>query len=418
MFHIAGPKKTSTKFEKYGLVWPNSIHPAKVEMDMIRHGGQWERNGRTVGEGLASHMRKFQMIVWPEKVWHKWNTLQLEKYCISRSVAVLGPASSGKTNSAATDVLAEWWCTPEQMTGLFCSTTKERLEDRVWGELKKYFKLGKSRINWLDGYLIEGRQRVLLDARAEAVEGRDFRNGLIGVPCVTFGTLVDTPGGAVPVQDIKVGDVVLNAAGSGLVKEVHSRFAPEIIRVFLSDGRTVDCTPEHPWLTRRGWVDAIDLETLDTVYSAHETLQIMRKPTASGIPKQEVLQLGLSELSPRTDVRELQSTVPTMESEGRMDRENNGPILREVVCESVGLEQSFVSLLHHEAVLRLRKDHDWSPHESRVLLKGLQGTSRENAVRLLREMLHIHPRVPSQAQVSFLQRLLSMERDGQTGGLE
>lgn len=90
--------------------------------------------------------------------------------------------SSGKTNSAATNVLADWLNWSDCTTGLFCSTTRERLEDRVWGEVKKYFRLAKERYPWLSGQLIEGRQRILLDERLSSVDGRDFRNGLIGVP--------------------------------------------------------------------------------------------------------------------------------------------------------------------------------------------------------------------------------------------
>lgn len=190
MISILATSKTSTRFTLYGVTWPNTIHPAKVEMDMVRMGGRFEYKGDMVGEGLFFHLKRLQELIFLEKVWHKWNILQLEKYCQHRSVAVIGPASSGKTNSAATDVLAEWLCTPEMMTALFCSTTKERLEDRVWGEVKKYFKAAKRHVNWLPGHLIEGRQRIMLDSRHEAVEGRDFRNGLIGVPCKKGGDYV------------------------------------------------------------------------------------------------------------------------------------------------------------------------------------------------------------------------------------
>jgi hypothetical protein len=80
--------------------------------------------------------------------------------------------------------LADYFCYPECTTIICCSTTKERLEDRIFGEFKKYFKLAKQRCNWLPGHLIEGRQRIVTDSRAEASEGRDFRNGVIGVPCL------------------------------------------------------------------------------------------------------------------------------------------------------------------------------------------------------------------------------------------
>jgi len=170
------------RIEKYGLQWDSYISPLKIEMEMINHGGRWKRNnGKMVGNGLFFHTQQFQKILWPEKIWHKWSVLELENYLTHRTVVVIGPASSGKTLDAATNVLADWFVWSNATTCLFCSTTRERLEDRVWGEVKKFFRLAKERFPWLPGHLIEGRQRILLDSKLEASEGRDFRNGLIGV---------------------------------------------------------------------------------------------------------------------------------------------------------------------------------------------------------------------------------------------
>lgn len=150
---------------------------------MIRMGGRWiKKGGGVAGEGMKFHFKRLQELLWPtEKVWHKWNIMQMECYLDNSITVVMGAASTGKTNSAATDVLADYFCYPECTTVICCSTTKERLEDRIMGEFKKYFRLAKDRCNWLPGHLIEGRQRIVTDSRAEAAEGRDFRNGIIGV---------------------------------------------------------------------------------------------------------------------------------------------------------------------------------------------------------------------------------------------
>jgi hypothetical protein len=174
----------TNRFEKYGLNWNYGVSELKIEMEMVRHGGRWKKaNGEMAGNGLFFHAQAFQKLLWPEKMWHRWNTLELECYLKYRTIVEIGPASSGKTNSAATNVLADWLIWPECTTALMCSTTRERLEDRVWGEVKKYFRLAKDRAPWLPGHLIEGRQRILLDNKLESSEGRDFRNGMIGVPC-------------------------------------------------------------------------------------------------------------------------------------------------------------------------------------------------------------------------------------------
>jgi hypothetical protein len=169
---------------RYDVKFSAGTSELEVEKYMILQGGQWVgKNNNTYGRGMFFHFKRFQELLWPEeKKWHKWNLQQLELYLENRSLGVIGPASSGKTNSAATDLLADWLCFPDCTTVLVSSTTLERLEDRIWGEIKKYFRVAKRRWPELPGHLIEGKRRIIYDSRAESVEGRDFRNGIIGVP--------------------------------------------------------------------------------------------------------------------------------------------------------------------------------------------------------------------------------------------
>lgn len=174
----------STRIPKYNVLWEPSITPLAMEIQCIRMGGQWKKkNGDMAGLGLFYHVQQAQMILWPEKKWHKWNILELECYLEYRIIGELGPASSGKTFSAATNLLMDYYCYPECTTGLVSSTTRESLEMRVWGEIKKMHRIAKSRFSWLPGHLIEGRQRIVTDGRTVASEGRDFRNGIVGVAC-------------------------------------------------------------------------------------------------------------------------------------------------------------------------------------------------------------------------------------------
>lgn len=168
---------------KYGLKWTSEV-PLAIEMEMIRHGGQFQmRNGEMAGNGLLFHYKEFITLCWPHILWHKWNETILECWLKYRIIGCLGPANSGKTNTFALLPLVDYYCWPENTTVLLSSTTKESLEMRIWGEVKKHHRMAKSRYSWLSGNLIEGRQRIVTDARAEAAEGRDFRNGLCGVAC-------------------------------------------------------------------------------------------------------------------------------------------------------------------------------------------------------------------------------------------
>jgi hypothetical protein len=178
-----------TPLIRYGLKWPAGTPEVDVEMHMIRKGGQWESKGKQFGLGLFEHYKRLEILLF-DKVWHRWNEMQLKNWLEHRTIGVIGPASSGKTHSAATDNLADYYCFPSETTILICSTTKERLEDRIWGEIKKYHRYAKNKWPHLAGNLIEGRLRLVTQSRDEAAEGRDFRSGIIGVPCKRGGDYV------------------------------------------------------------------------------------------------------------------------------------------------------------------------------------------------------------------------------------
>ena len=177
------------KIVRYGLEFPGGTSNLDVERHMCRKGGQWTgAKGQTIGNGMFFHFVEFQKLLWGKaKLFHRWNLMQTEEYLKHRTIGILGPASSGKSNSAATDVLADYYLWPECTTVLVCSTTKERMQDRIFGEIKKYHRIARERHPHLPGYAIDGRMRIVTEGRNDAKDGRDFRNGIIGVPCLSGG---------------------------------------------------------------------------------------------------------------------------------------------------------------------------------------------------------------------------------------
>ncbi len=179
--YVVKPKQT---FEKYGLNWPLTTDLVGLEMAMIKKGGQWKRkNGDVVGRGLFYHFIQFESLLWPHKKWHKWSELILDSYLNYRSIGCIGPASSGKSFCFGTDALADYYCFSDCTTVLCCSTTFEMLEQRIYGEVKKHHNLAKKMRSWIPGHVIESRHRIVTDGRDMAIEGRDVRNGFLGVPC-------------------------------------------------------------------------------------------------------------------------------------------------------------------------------------------------------------------------------------------
>lgn len=177
----------------YGLTWEPLLSPVALEATMIRKGGAWtsKKTGAQVGRGLFFHFRRFIKLVWPHHKWHEWNELELKCYLENRIIGEMGPASSGKTHSAAIHTLADYYVWSDCTTVLVSSTEREMLEMRVWGEIKKLHKEAKDRFpELIPGHLIESRQRIVTDSRFEISDGRDFRNGICGVPCKKGGSYV------------------------------------------------------------------------------------------------------------------------------------------------------------------------------------------------------------------------------------
>lgn len=102
--------------------------------------------------------------------------------------------------------------------------------------------------------------------------GEDLQNFCI-YNCVVSGTRVLTTDLRwVPVQTLQVGDSVLSVDEipengtrtrrykQGIVTHAHVVSAPTM-KLFLASGKTLTCTPEHPWLhERRGWITTRDIQ--------------------------------------------------------------------------------------------------------------------------------------------------------------
>lgn len=165
--------------------------PALIEMACIRSGGKWKNAaGRWCGCGLAYHYKALITALWPNWVWHKWSDLLIEQFAENWLVAVMGPASSGKTACGAVFALADYFTFPEQTTWIVSSTTIPALEARVWGEIKKRLKEARSRRPWLPGHLTDSKHMITTDEIQESDDIRDVRNGIRCVAALQGGTYV------------------------------------------------------------------------------------------------------------------------------------------------------------------------------------------------------------------------------------
>ena len=174
----------NAKVPMYNTEWHPQMTALTREMIMVQNGGEWKKsNGKgMVGNGLAFHFKALMKELWPWIRWHKWLEMYVEAYQTHRTIAVIGPSSTGKTFAAAATVLCDYYCFPSSTTIIVCSDTIENLQNRIFGEIKMLHKDVRSRIEGIPGHLIEGRYRIVTDDKDAITEGRDFRNGLCGMP--------------------------------------------------------------------------------------------------------------------------------------------------------------------------------------------------------------------------------------------
>lgn len=172
--------------DKYGAKWPEGTSNIWIELSAIKQGGAWKgKNGNVCGLGLFQHYKNFAKLVWPGDWWSRWDDLILQETCDRGIVGVAGPASSSKTHRLACTALTHYWAFPDRTTVLCSTTTIDMLEMRVWGEIKKYFRMALEIDPSLPGHFIESKQMITTDGRE--VEGREFRNGVKGVACQKSG---------------------------------------------------------------------------------------------------------------------------------------------------------------------------------------------------------------------------------------
>jgi len=79
--------------------------------------------------------------------------------------------------------------------------------------------------------------------------------------CFIAGTEIDTPDGAVPIEQVKIGTVVCGTGDTEVI-DVLSHAKAEVIKLSFDTGEVI-CTPSHRFLTMRGWVEASELRPSD-----------------------------------------------------------------------------------------------------------------------------------------------------------
>lgn len=130
-------------------------------------------------------------------------------------------------------------------------------------------------VAWLtagDGFAITNYEKFIPGTISE------LRNvaGLVADECFVAGTPVDTPSGPVPIERLKPGDTVCNAAGTGTVVATKEQGKSRAVIVNTDNGHGIISSEQHPYLTARGWVCAADLREGDELVTQPEAVRVLR----------------------------------------------------------------------------------------------------------------------------------------------
>ena len=187
--------------------------------------------------------------------------------------------------------------------------------------------------------------------------------------CFPAGTLIDTPRGQIPIEDLYVGQPVRHALGVGNIEAISSRPAFEIMKLELSNGKSIECTPNHPFFTESGWCKASALAVGTCLFSREDVSRLRERFSSEYLVRSERETGQMSNgngleaqkiLFPRVPVNGTPSatgkqgsgkSVHELETESKNSRENV-PVLRQGISSSllpsatdVGIGMEFATVL-------------------------------------------------------------------------
>lgn len=82
---------------------------------------------------------------------------------------------------------------------------------------------------------------------------------IVADECFVAGTVVATPSGYRPIEQLTEGEEVLTSSGVSRIKRLVRNTSTQLVEVNLGNGKRIRCTPDHPFFTDAGWVCAKNL---------------------------------------------------------------------------------------------------------------------------------------------------------------
>lgn len=165
---------------------------------------------------------------------------------------VIDPASRGRQQADGEQLIAQY-----REQGLVLTPADHAVDAGLWAVYERLstgrLKVFRTCLNWLAEYRLYRR-----DEKGKIVKQFDH----LMDACVVGDTMVETDRGPRRISDLvgREGRVVSRCGAMASFIGARLTIADaEIVRVRFADGREVFCTPDHPFLTPDGWVQARDM---------------------------------------------------------------------------------------------------------------------------------------------------------------
>ena len=178
--------------KRYGITWEDpSITEATIELKCYRFNAAFRSRGATVKKP-EFHLARAIRLLWPNYVFHHWTYRRIRSWCqssVDDYQCWWGPSSTGKSTDAGVIALAHWLSAPDRTTVIVCSTTKDMLQKRIFGEIVRYYK----QLHNVFGQYRRGESAIILG-------DEDSKNGIFGV-AIQKGTIKEALGNLVGIHN-------------------------------------------------------------------------------------------------------------------------------------------------------------------------------------------------------------------------
>lgn len=151
--------------EKYGLLWPEDMPDALVDLKVWKHWREPEYAACTEKEPWECFWRAVHSLI-PKKefVRHEWSEQHIYDWTTERFIIVWGCASSSKSNDHGLLTLLDWMVDPQDTVAILASTSLQMLKIRSYESVLRYFHHVKQYAKFeMPGKLRKTDSAIILD---------------------------------------------------------------------------------------------------------------------------------------------------------------------------------------------------------------------------------------------------------------